>query len=195
MVTITTHPATPARWDDVQRSLTGGGDGRSCQCAWWTHRAMQFDAMTAQEREDAFHAEVDTGPPPGLIAYVDGEAAGWVRVGPRTAQQRIARTRNIVTTTPEPLDDESVWAVTCFVVRKEHRGVGLSSALLDAAVDFAAANGARVVEAYPVDTQGEPRSSNDLYHGALSTFLAAGFHRTAWRTPNRPIVSRELITA
>ena len=66
-------------------------------------------------------------PPPALIAYVDGEAAGWVRVGPRTAQMRIGRTRDIAANTPEPLDDPDVWAVSCFVVRREHRGQGLNA--------------------------------------------------------------------
>jgi GNAT superfamily N-acetyltransferase len=123
-----------------------------------------------------------------LIAYVEGSPAGWVRVGPRPTQRRIARTRNIVTSTPEPLDDVSVWAVTCFVVRKEHRGRGLNAELLDAAIRFARQHGARVIEAYPVDTSQDRVSDNDLYHGALSTFLAAGFIETASAKLGRPLV-------
>lgn len=192
MVTITTEPATPTLWDDVQHALSGGGDGRSCQCAWFTLTNADFNRTTADQRRDLFRQEIDAGPPPGLIAYVDGEAAGWVRVGPRTAQVRIARTRNIVTSTPEPLDDDSVWAITCFVVRKEHRRQGLNAELLAAAVDLARDSGARVIEAYPVDTGNGRVRPNELYHGALSTFLAAGFTETAEPKPGRPLVALEL---
>jgi len=195
MPAITTEPATADRWDDVQHALSGGGDGRSCQCAWFTLTNAEFDGTTVDERRELLHHEVDAAPPPGLIAYVDGEAAGWVRVGPRTAQRRIARTRMIVTGTPEPLDDESVWAITCFVVRKEHRGLGLNAELLRSAIDLARESGARVIEAYPIDTSNGTVPSNDLYHGALSTFLAAGFTETAAPKPGRAIVALELRTA
>ncbi|MFB7252166.1 GNAT family N-acetyltransferase [Microbacterium sp. NPDC056234] len=192
MPAITTQPATAERWDDVQHALSGGGDGRSCQCAWFTLTNAEFDRISADERRDLLRGEVETAPPPGLIAYVDGDAAGWVRVSPRTAQRRIARTRAIVTSTPEPLDDDSVWAITCFVVRKEYRGLGLNAALLRPAIELARRHGARVIEAYPVDTSTGHVRPNDLYHGALSTFLAAGFTETAVTKPGRPLVALEL---
>lgn len=192
MPAITTEPATAERWDDVQHALSGGGDGRSCQCAWFTLTNAEFNQTTVDERRDLLQGEVEASPPPGLVAYVDGEAAGWVRVGPRTVQRRIARTRAIVTSTPEPLDDESVWAITCFVVRKEHRGLGLNAELLRAAVDLARGAGARVIEAYPIDTSNGRSHPNRLYHGALSTFLAAGFTASAEARPGHPLVALEL---
>lgn len=192
MPAITTATATAERWDDVQHALSGGGDGRSCQCAWFTLTNAEFDRTTVDERRDLLRGEVEAAPPPGLVAYVDGEAAGWVRVGPRTVQRRIASTRAIVTSTPEPLDDESVWAITCFVVRKEHRGLGVNAELLRSAVDLAREHGARVIEAYPVDASVGKVRPNDLYHGALSTYLAAGFSQTAAPKPGRPLVALEL---
>jgi GNAT superfamily N-acetyltransferase len=192
MAQITVEPATPARFDDAQHALTGGGDGRSCQCQWWTLTSAQFNATPTDERRRLLKDEIGTGPPPALIAYVDGEAAGWVRVGPRTAQVRLSRTRKF-SATEEPWDDDSVWAVSCFVVRKEHRGAGLNARLLDAAIDFARDRGARVVEAYPVDpAAGAKKASNDLYHGVVSTFAAAGFREVARPSPDRAIMALEL---
>lgn len=138
------------------------------------------------------HDEIDAGPPPGLIAYVDGVAAGWIRVGPRTTQTRILRTRSIAAATSEPLDDASVWAVTCFVVRREFRGQGLTAQLLTAAIDYARHAGARTVEAYPVDTSDGNHRSNELFHGTLSTFLAHDFRRTGELTRGRVLVVRDL---
>lgn len=189
MATITTELATTARWDDVQHALTGGGDGASCQCIWPMLSNKDWNATTTQQRTEMFRAEIDEGPPPGIVAYVDGEAAGWIRIGPRTRQARVARTRIIAAASTEPFDDESVWAVTCFVVRREHRGGGLNLELLRAAVEYARESGARLIEGYPVDTRGEKQRSNDLFHGTLGTFLAAGFIERVELKPGRTLVA------
>ena len=192
MVTITTEVATSARWDDVQHALTGGGDGASCQCIWPMLSNKEWNETTTPQRTEMLRDEIQAGPPPGLIAYIDGEAAGWIRIGPRTLQQRVPRTRMIAAASTEPLDDESVWAVTCFVVRREHRGSGITLELLRAAVDLARRSGARLVEGYPVDTRGEKKRTNDLFHGTLATFLAAGFEERAEMKPGRTLVALDL---
>ncbi len=192
MATITTEVATTARWDDVQHALTGGGDGASCQCIWPMLSNKEWNETTTPHRVEMLRDEIEAGPPPGLIAYVDGDAAGWIRIGPRTKQQRVPRTRMIAAASAEPFDDESVWAVTCFVVRREHRGSGLNLELLRAAVDFARSSGARLIEGYPVDTRGEKKRANDLFHGMLTTFLAAGFEEKAELKPGRTLVALEL---
>lgn len=193
MAHITIEPATPERFDDAEHALTGGGDGRSCQCQWWTITNADFNRTTQHEREQLLRDEIAAGPPPALIAYVDGEAAGWVRVGPRTRQIRLERTKSFAAGSEEPWDDSTVWAVSCFVVRREHRNQGLNTKLLDAAIDYARANGARTIEAYPVDPEaGRKKSSNDLYHGVVSTFEEAGFREVARARPDLAIVSLEL---
>ncbi|AZS40079.1 hypothetical protein CVS54_01401 [Microbacterium oxydans] len=189
MATITTELATTARWDDVQHALTGGGDGASCQCIWPVLSNKDWSATTTPQRTEMFRTEIDEGPPPGIVAYVDGEAAGWIRIGPRTRQARVPRTRIIAAASTEPFDDESVWAVTCFVVRREHRGGGLNLELLRAAVEYARESGARLIEGYPVDTRGEKQRSNDLFHGTLGTFLAACFMERAELKPGRTLVA------
>ncbi|MDR6867383.1 GNAT superfamily N-acetyltransferase [Microbacterium resistens] len=189
MSTITTTPATIAQWEDVQQTLTGGGDGRSCQCVWPVLVNKEWTTTTKEQRQGLLESEIEAGPPPGIVAYVDGEAAGWIRVGPRTNQARLARTRAIAAATTEPFEDESVWAVTCFSVRREHRGLGLNRALLDAAVAYARESGARVIEGYPIDTSVRKTSSSELFHGALSTFLAAGFTPTGELKTGRPLVT------
>ena len=179
MPAITTALASPGVWDDIQHALSGGGDGRSCQCVWPVLMNKDWQTTDLDQRTALFQQEVASDRPPGIIAYVDGEAAGWV----------LGRTRNIIASTREPLDDESVWAVSCFVVRKQHRGKGLNATLLAAAVDFARDQNARVIEGYPIDTAKADVRVNDLFHGALSTFLAAGFTATRSPKPDRPLVT------
>ncbi len=191
MSAIRVISASRDRFDDVDRALTGGGDGASCWCQWWMVRAKDFDGMTRDQRRERLKSDLAAEPASGLVAYVDDVPAGWVKVSARTAQPRLALTRNFQQS-PEPFDDPSVWAVTCFVVRREFRRQGVSAALLDAAVAHARTYGARVVEGYPIDTLVSAASSNDLYHGALSTFLDAGFREVARPAPARPIVSLTL---
>lgn len=193
MAEIVISPATADRFDDAEHALTGGGDGRTCQCQWWMMPNAQFERLSTDERTALLRDELEhDAVPPALIAYVDGEAAGWVRVGPRTAQVRLARTRAVTSTTQLPLDDPDVWAVTCFVVRREHRGAGLSERLLDAAIAFARDHGARAIEAYPVDPTVRKRSSNELFHGVVSAFESAGFREVGRPRPDRAVVVLEL---
>ena len=193
MANITIEPATADRFDDAQHALTGGGDGRSCQCQWWTITNAEFQRTPIEQRREMLRDEMQAAPPPALIAYVDGEAAGWVRVGPRTRQIRLGRTRNFTAHSEEAWDDDAVWAVSCFVVRKEFRRQGLNARLLEAAVEFARAGGARVIEAYPMDPDaGKKIPVNDLYHGVLSTFEQAGFREIARPKPFLAIVALDL---
>lgn len=191
MTEITIEPATVARFDDVEHALTGGGDGGSCWCQWWMLRAKDWDATSRDERRDMLRVDLDAPVPSGLVAYVDGEPAGWVKVAPRPDQPRIAHTRNFQGS-PEPMDATDVWAITCFVVRREHRSQGIATRLLDAAVEHARTHGARVVEGYPLDLGVKRFTTNELYHGTLSSFLDAGFTEVARPAAARPIVSLTL---
>ncbi|MDR6198759.1 GNAT superfamily N-acetyltransferase [Microbacterium sp. SORGH_AS428] len=192
MSQIQVLPATSERFDEVENALTGGGDGRACQCQWWMMPGSRFSALSVEEKTEILRAETAASVPPGLVATVDGVDAGWVRVGPRPDHERLARTKLYGKTSPEPWTDASTWAISCFSVRKEFRGQGLTRRLLDAAVAFARDNGARLVEAYPIDTAATKTSSNELYHGALTTFLDAGFVETARPRADRPIVALDL---
>ncbi|MFT4230952.1 MAG: GNAT family N-acetyltransferase [Microbacterium sp.] len=192
MPMVTIEPATADRFADAEHALSGGGDGASCQCQWWMLPNKDWERTTRDQREGMLRAELAAEPAPGLIAYVDGEPAAWVRVGPRTAQARLGRTRAFVAHSPEPWDDQGVWAVSCFVVRRAHRGAGLVALLLDAAVAFAREHGARVIEAYPTDTAIAPSRPNDLFVGVLSVFESAGFREVARPKPQRTIVALDL---
>ena len=69
-----------------------------------------------------------------------------------------------------------MWSIVCFVVRRDFRRQGVSGELLAAAVGHARAEGARVIEAYPIDVaEFTTTPSGSLYHGTVSMFEAAGF--------------------
>jgi GNAT superfamily N-acetyltransferase len=92
---------------------------------------------------------------------------------------------------PEAADD-GVWSVVCFWMPRKERGKGIAMALLRAAVDHARASGARVLEAYPVDTAGERHPQSSVFTGTLAMFRRVGFTEVERRAEGRPIVRLDL---
>ncbi|KQX06647.1 MULTISPECIES: GNAT family N-acetyltransferase [unclassified Leifsonia] len=200
-------PVTDAPWADVERVFGTRRDPAGCWCQFFKLPNAAWKTISAGECRNLLEEQVQTARrgeshPPGVIAYLepdaeasrsenDGDAAepvGWCAVEPRTVYERL-RTAKVVTGSTEAEDDDSVWAVTCFVVRVGHRRQGIGGALLQGAIDQAVRLGARVIEGYPVDAGRERKSSAELYHGTLSQFLAAGFELTARPSPSRAVVT------
>jgi len=77
------------------------------------------------------------------------------------------------------------------VVPSEERGKGVARALLRGALAYAKKQGAKLIEAYPVD---RPERSKDdsMWFGAKSMYDKAGFKEVARRKPERPVVRRKL---
>jgi len=91
----------------------------------------------------------------------------------------------------KPVDDRPVWSIVCFFVDRSVRGNGLAGRMLRAGVDYARSHGARLVEAYPVDTE-EQIDPDVMFFGAKSMYDRAGFREVARRRPTRPVVRRVL---
>jgi ribosomal protein S18 acetylase RimI-like enzyme len=180
------------RWDDVVAVMEGPGDPGRCWCQWF-FRGAQADRAHADANRAALEAQVRTGPPPGVVGYLDGVPSGWCAAAPRPGYSRLARSALLRDLPPDELADPGVWSLTCLVVRRPARRQGLASALVDGAVDLARRGRATTVEAYPVDVDAHgPISAAALYHGPLSVFLRAGFTEVARPTPDRPVVRLSL---
>ena len=83
------HPVTADRWDDLAAVLgPSGGDG-GCWDMFWRLTATEYAASSRARNRGLLRELVEGGEvPAGLLAYRDGEPAGWVSVGPRTAYRR-----------------------------------------------------------------------------------------------------------
>jgi GNAT superfamily N-acetyltransferase len=182
------HPLTPDRWDDLVTVFDRPGDAKGCWCMFYRVRARDFDRLWGQGARAAFREVVAGGPPPGLLAYRDGTPVGWCAVAPRETYPRVLHSRVL-----RPLDDApACWAVVCFSVGRGERRGGVAAALLEAAVAFAADHGAAAVEGYPQDTAGARKHANELFVGSMSMFQEAGFEEAGRRSPQRPIMRRQL---
>jgi GNAT superfamily N-acetyltransferase len=172
-------PISPSTWPALAELFAAGGDPKWCWCQFWRKPGSNWSNTTADDNRDALRALVEDdadAPAPGLVALEDGVAVGWVGVGPREAFGRLLRSRTI-----PMLDGEAVWSINCFVVARRWRGHGIADALLAAATDYAAAHGARIVEGYPVETEGRMPSAS-AYTGTRGMFDRAGFAEASTTT-------------
>lgn len=147
---LTFHPATPARWPDVEELFGERGACGGCWCMTWRLPRAKFLANQGPTNKRSFRKIVRSGAQPGVLAYADGKPVGWCAVAPRSEFSFLDRSRVLA-----PVDDQPVWSVTCFFVAKEWRRRGLSVKLLKAAVAFAGKRGAKIVEGYPQEPPDE----------------------------------------
>ena len=189
---VTVRPATPERWPDLEAVFRAKGCSvaRGCWCMAYRRSGAAARPPKGTTRPQANRADlktlVDSGTPPGLIAYQGGVPVGWVTLGPREEFRKLERSPVM-----KPVDDKPVWSIICFVVPSAHRGQGVAHALLQAAIAYARKRGATLLEAYPVDKAG--RSADDsMWFGSKSMYDRAGFKEVARRKPARPVVRRKV---
>jgi GNAT superfamily N-acetyltransferase len=191
---VTIVAANEATWDDLVAIFGTTDYAGRCQCQrfkvlQWIWRDSTQEERTAMLRGQSACGNPDAPATSGLVAYVDGEAAGWVAVEPRTAYPKLRTSRIPWSGRDEDKDDDSVWAVTCFAVRKGSRGRGLTYALARATVDFARDRGARALEAYAMRTQpGKEITWGELHVGAWQVFADAGFAEVSHPTVRRVVM-------
>lgn len=180
-------PATAERWADVERLFGARGACGGCWCMTWRLPRSEFEARKGDANKRALKKLVTSGNAPGVLAYSGGEAVGWCAVAPRESYPVLGRSRVLA-----PVDDASVWSISCLFVAKPHRNKGLSARLVRAAAEFARERGARVVEGYPVETPKGRLPDPFVWTGIPSAFEKAGFTEVLRRSPTRPIMRRAL---
>jgi GNAT superfamily N-acetyltransferase len=176
-------PVTKERWPDLVE-LFDRPVVRTCFCMFY--RKTGAATGVGRDNRRAMKALVDRGTVPGLIGYDNGVPVAWVSLGPREDYPKLRRSPVM-----KPVDERPVWSIVCFFVDRGARGRGLSERMLRAAVDHARSSGARLLEAYPVDKDGQSHP-DVMFFGAKSMYDRAAFREVARRRPTRPVVRKTL---
>jgi GNAT superfamily N-acetyltransferase len=168
-------PATEDRFDDVRVVLRPkSNSAQACWCLTYRLSNEENSALRGEARPLRLQSLCREGHAPGVIAYVDAVPAGWCAISPRTAYERLNRSRTI-----RRLDDQPVWSIVCLVVRSGFRRMGVARALIQGAVDYAISQGAPCIEAYPIESHGDRVSAALAFTGTTDMFVAAGFKQSA----------------
>lgn len=185
---VDVHPLTRERWADLVDLFgqPGGAIVRGCWCMYYRRSGEGGYGGSGAANKRALRSLVTRGTVPGLIGYREGKPVGWISLGPREDYPRLQRSPVM-----KPVDDKAVWSIVCFYVDPKERGQGVTKALLRAAIDYARAQGARLLEAYPVDKK-ERSHPDSLWFGARKLYDHAGFREVARRKETRPVMRRGL---
>jgi ribosomal protein S18 acetylase RimI-like enzyme len=180
---------TAGTWPAFERLFGPHGAVAGCWCMWFRKTNPEFKADAGEPNREDARKLAESDEPVGLLAMDGDNPVGWVAVAPRAVYRRLDRSP--IAKPVDPAEDMSgVWSVTCFFIHRSARRRGVARTLLDEAVRHAVGHGAWTLEAYPVDTNGGPMSSGELYHGTLSMFVDAGFTLVQRRGTRRALVRK-----
>lgn len=169
-------------WPDLVSLFETPGGPKYCWCMAWRAMGTEAKTMTAADRRSALERRVRDGIPIGLLGYVEQQPVAWCSIAPRSTYRPLGGL------TKEDEKGGEVWSLVCFFVKRPLRGRGLSSRLIEAAVEYARRNGGAVVEAYPV----LPDSPSYRFMGFVPMFEAAGFEWTGTAGTRRQVMRRVL---
>jgi GNAT superfamily N-acetyltransferase len=104
----------------------------------------------------------------GLLAYSGEVCVGWIAVDPVS---------DLVGHDLQATGKEHEWSIHCIFVREGYRGKGLSTQLIQAAVEYARAKGAKIISAFPIPSENRKRfpENEAEFSGRLSTYQKLGF--------------------
>ncbi len=177
------QPLTLERWSDLETLFGPRGACGGCWCMYWRLTRTQFEQGKGEFNRLNLNTLVTSGHVPGILAYSGNEPVGWCSIAPRQEFSTLERSRIL-----KPVDDQPVWSIVCFFISRGMRRKGLTVELLKAGVEYACANGARIVEGYPVEPKGGKAPDVFMYTGLVSAFKQAGFIEILRRSETRPIM-------
>tara|TARA_Y100000815_G_scaffold2504_2_gene2279 strand:+ start:1309 stop:1887 length:579 start_codon:yes stop_codon:yes gene_type:complete len=192
MAKLEVFPLSADRWADFEGLFGRQGACYGCWCTYFRLAPKLRKSNSAEDNKAFIRTRIETGPPPGLLGYLGGEPVAWMQIGPRADVPQFNNSGRVCAPLADgPAEDERVWAISCFFTKSAWRGQGLSHAMVAAGIDHARQNGARLLEACPMDHAKQAKSVG-LFVGSTQVFEKAGFSEAALRKPGRPLMRLEL---
>ena len=144
----------------------------------WRQTPAEAKRTDGKSRRAALLSRVSDGVPIGIIGYCESMPVAWCSIAPRSTYRRLGGADDFAA------DPNAAWSLMCFFIKREIRGRGLTERLLRAAIAHARKQGAKVVEAYPVD----PDSPSYRFMGFVSAFEKAGFKKVGTAGTRRHVM-------
>jgi len=178
---------TSSNWKEFEMLMGEKGGCGNCWCMYFRLPYKIFQENKPNGNKKMMKNLVNKGTPQGLIASMNSEPVGWIAMAPREDYIKIENSRVF-----KRIDEQPVWSITCFFVRKEYRHKGLSQQLIKGAVDFAKKKKIKILEAYPAIPYAEKVPHPFLWVGVLSSFVKNGFTIVRQQSKSRAMVRIEL---
>ncbi len=157
------RPVTSENHDDFTALFEGRGGPKHCWCMVWRGSPAEKHEQGGSLKKPQMLKRIVAGTPVGLLGYDGDMPRAWVSIAPRQTHNRLGG--------PEAEPGEIIWSLTCMFLPRALLGKGLAHELIAAASDHARAEGATILEAYPV----LPDAPSFRYGGFVPAFERAGF--------------------
>ena len=154
-------PVNRSNWPDLEKLFESRGGPHNCWCMVWRNMNEGTDRANKADKKVSLKSYVDNGIPIGLLCYDNLELIAWCSVAPRESYRELSGDSSLT----------DVWSLVCFFIKKEYRQKGMNEELIRESIKYAKDNGARYMEAYPVD-RGSP---SYRFMGFKPTFDKLGF--------------------
>lgn len=181
---LTFEPLTKNNWNEFVRLFGNKGACGNCWCMYHRLSGADFNKGKASDgNKDAMKQLVWQKKPAGILAMYRKQAIAWCAFAPREDFLKLERSR-----VHKRIDEAAVWAIPCFFIDKNFRKQGLSVALLKGVINYAKANGIKIIEAYPTIPTQEKLPDAFAWIGLYKSFERAGFKIVDRTSQNRPMV-------
>ena len=180
-------PVCAENWEDLEALFGAHGAREGCWCMRWRLPKAQFQQKLGDQNRLALQKGIAKGEILGILGYAGDEPIAWCSLGPRESFLGLHESHILA-----PVDEQPVWSIACFFIKKGHRLKGLSVQLLKAAVEYARSHEVDVLEGYPVIPIKTKIPVAFAWSGFERTFIEAGFKEVERRAPIRPIMRCQL---
>lgn len=184
---LTAKELSPSTWPDfVKLFERHGGVWGGCWCMYY-HVTNGWSGRSPQQNKEEKETLVKQARSRGVLMYHKADPIGWCQFGPREELPRVGTMKDYKVPA-----SEDCWRITCFFVDRRHRRRGVAREALRAAIRLIRAQGAELVEAYPIDVRQKKYSSSRLWFGSLRLFEEFGFTKVGRLGKNQWIVRKQL---
>lgn len=162
---ISLKPLENETWNDFVSLMETDTQCSECWCL--NHRQAR-GCVTGLEAKEKMKSLTIAKNVHGLLGYQNNECVGWIAIDPMS---------DLVGHDMQSTGKNKEWAIHCMFVREGYRGKGISTELIQAAVQYAKSNGADLISAFPIPEENRNRFpvNEAEFSGRSSTFKKLGF--------------------
>ncbi len=178
------EPLSKKSWGKFVELFGERGACGNCWCMYF--RLSKSEFVTGKEgngNRESMKELVWENKPTGVLCIYEGQAIGWCSFAPREDYLKLENSR-----VHKRIDDELVWAITCFFIDKNFRRMGISVAMLKGVIEVARKQKVMIIEAYPTIPTQEKLPDSFAWIGLYKSFERAGFKTVDRTSKNRPMV-------
>lgn len=156
---------THETWSDFESLMKTDAQCSDCWCLNHREVAICPTGIEAQEKMQILTVKQKVH---GLLAYQNQECIAWIAVDPMS---------ELIGHDCHSTKKYQEWAIHCLFVKASFRGKGVSVELIQAAVEYAKNQGAKLISAFPIPEKSRARFpvNEAEFSGRFSTYEKLGF--------------------